>query len=368
MQFSLPEGLTRLSQTDDGAAWLSRVPQLVERARDRWSLDVGPPFSAGSASWTALARPSGEIDWSLVLKIAYPHREAAAEADGLLHWHGHGAPRLVDVEPQDWALLMAAVRPGTAMAAGLWPAAQALRAGARVLAQLHAVPIVEPHPFENLAQTVAWWRDLVARRSVEQTWAPVDHELVSTWHEVLDQLMGAPSRKVLLHGDANPGNLLAAEDGHRVQWFAIDPKPVVGDPAFDPWPLLEQVDPNPFESADPAGELLERTALVAGVIDVPAWRVAGWSLVRRVESALWIGSITPERERVAARRGLGIEWDWARIWHGVYRRARRISDTGRSPAPAPRQTARFGVCQRATPVIADCSRAFPPRAWECGVH
>ena len=34
----------------------------------------------------------------------------------------------------------------------------------------------------------------------------------------------------LLHGDLHPGNVLAAR---RRPWLAIDPKPVVGDPAFD---------------------------------------------------------------------------------------------------------------------------------------
>jgi streptomycin 6-kinase len=43
------------------------------------------------------------------------------------------------------------------------------------------------------------------------------------------------SRRVLLHGDFNPGNVLSWGDG---RWAVIDPKPMIGDPAYDPWPLV----------------------------------------------------------------------------------------------------------------------------------
>ena len=87
-----------------------------------------------------------------------------------------------------------------------------------------------------------------------------------------------------MHGDLNPGNVLAAGDG---RWVAIDPKPMRGDPAYDLWPLLEQVD-DPFAHPDPAAVLRERVGLLAGVLDLDADRVAAWGLARCTESALWV--------------------------------------------------------------------------------
>jgi streptomycin 6-kinase len=53
---------------------------------------------------------------------------------------------------------------------------------------------------------------------------------------LLRELPPTAGRRVLLHGDFNPGNVLAGRTG---TWVAIDPKPMIGDPAYDLWPLLE---------------------------------------------------------------------------------------------------------------------------------
>ena len=83
-------------------------------------------------------------------------------------------------------------------------------------------------------------------------------------------------------------------------WLAIDPKPMRGDPAYDLWPLLEQVD-DPFEHPDPAAVLRERVALLAGLLDLDPDRVAAWAFARSTESALWV--LGPARRR--ARRAGG---------------------------------------------------------------
>ncbi|HCX83731.1 MAG TPA: hydroxyurea phosphotransferase [Micrococcales bacterium] len=311
---SLPDGLARLVATPEGAAWLARVPHLLARAVERWDLELAPPFSAGSASWTALARPRGGRTWRWVLKITYPHPEAAREADGLMHWHGHGAPRLVDVEPDDWALLMEAVIPGTPLAASLWPTEQALRTGARTLAELHAVPLPERHAFEDLGATTRAWAQLVAQRAEAMPWAGADRDLVADTVTLLAELPATTTRRALLHGDFNPGNVLAAEDEHRTRWVAIDPKPVVGDPAFDPWPLLEQVG-DPFAARDVPAELARRSAAVAPLLEVVAWRVAAWSLARRVESNLWLAATTPAEQREELE--LPRQWAEARAWRST---------------------------------------------------
>ena len=81
-----------------------------------------------------------------------------------------------------------------------------------------------------------------------------------------------------MHGDFNPGNLLAAE---REPWLAIDPKPMLGDPGYDPEPLVLQVPP--VEGAD----LAARFRLVADVLDEPAERLMAWAVARLVERSLW---------------------------------------------------------------------------------
>ncbi|WP_454294938.1 aminoglycoside phosphotransferase family protein [Salana multivorans] len=320
----MPDALEHLTRVADGRAWLARVPELLARARDRWDLELTEPFTSGAAAWTCLARRRGDTRWGLVLKIGFPHDEAEHEADALLHWQGHGAPRLVDHDPEDWALLMHALLPGTPLSASSLTTERALRAGARVIAELHAAPAPGPGEFPRVEDTVAWWGDLVAERAQRHGWAPTDHALVAQWPRVVDELLAAPHRRVLLHGDANPGNLLAGEGDHGLRWYAINPKALVGDPAFDPWPLLEQVDPDPFTASDPVEELLGRASLVASLLLTTPKAVAGWSFVRRLESTLWVTNLVPEHGQGAdhpERVDLEREWRETQVWFDAYSRA-----------------------------------------------
>ncbi len=45
----------------------------------------------------------------------------------------------------------------------------------------------------------------------------------------VEELLADPTPQVLLHQDLHGGNVLR----HGRDWVAIDPKPLVGDPAFD---------------------------------------------------------------------------------------------------------------------------------------
>lgn len=323
-EVTIPAGLEHLRTMPDGTAWLSRLPHLIERAASRWDLDLGPPFEAGSVAWTALARARGEQRWPYVLKIAYPHAEAAGEAEALLHWHHAGAPTLIDVEPADWALLMQAIHPGTPLSAPQWGADGALRAGAEVLARLHGRGAPAPG-FSSLADVAQGWCELVAARAAHHRWARVEDALVA---EVLDLVpaLTAPQGQgdsgvggsgvggsVLLHGDANPGNMIAGDGIDGVQWYAIDPKPLVGDPAFDPPPLIEQVGA-PFAAPDPGSELARRAELVGAALPVAPSRLARWGLVRAVETTLWLANATPVQDRDARGPRLQNAWARAHAW------------------------------------------------------
>ena len=61
---------------------------------------------------------------------------------------------------------------------------------------------------------------------------------------------------------------------------------MIGDPAYDPWPLLEQVD-DPFAYADPLQVLRSRLKLIADRLALDALRIVRWAVARRVETALW---------------------------------------------------------------------------------
>jgi streptomycin 6-kinase len=246
----------------------------VAAAAERWSLAVGPPFeTAASAAWVA---PAELVDGtSVVLKIAWPHREARTEAAGLRFFDGRGAVRLIAADEEAYVLLEERCQPGDDLSTV--PPAEGNQLAARVLRELWHPP-AERGPFELLAELVAeWTEEFAGQRDEYPSWQR------SLAAEVAGSLVEAQPESVVLHGDFNPGNVLAAR---RRPWLAIDAKPMIGDPGYDPWPLVAQID-EPFAHADPLRVLTERFALVADVVGEDVRRLAAWALAREVESALW---------------------------------------------------------------------------------
>ena len=93
-RLAVPQNLAEAAEGEGRRQWLTAVlPEIVGRARKRWSLTVGEPFQpGGQTAWVAPVRDAAGVD--LVLKVAWPHPEAAHEADGLRAWAGYGAVRL----------------------------------------------------------------------------------------------------------------------------------------------------------------------------------------------------------------------------------------------------------------------------------
>lgn len=273
-----------MAQTDSGREWLAGLPALVEKVRERWELRLGAPFHGGSCSWAAPAeRPDGT---RAVLKLTWPHPEARTEGAALRLWQGRGAVRLYEDDPGIYALLIERCEPGTELGrAENVSADERLLRAADVLRGLWDADLAEARAagMDTVASVAAHWADLADERAAREWPAELDAGLFRLGAELLRDLPRTARREVVVHGDFNPGNLLAAQ---RAPWLAIDPKPMTGDPAFDPWPLIEQVD-DPFAHPDPHRVLRHRTALTADALGEDPARVRAWSVARHVEYTLW---------------------------------------------------------------------------------
>nr|MDT0662269.1 aminoglycoside phosphotransferase family protein [Micromonospora sp. DSM 115978] len=278
--------VTNLRRLPAARSWLDELPDLIERVRRAYRLRLSPPLHGGSCSWVAPAElPDGT---PAILKIGWPHPEMYGEPAALKLWKGRGAVRLLAHDPDCHALLLQRCEPGTELAADPRPAEERLRAGCAVLRMLWEATPPEPGDgIGRLAPVTAGWADLAADRMARLR-PGYDLGLVAHGIALLRTLPGTAVRTVLLHGDANPGNIVSTTGGPTAGggWLAIDPKPMIGDPAYDPWPLLEQVD-DPFAHPDPARTLRRRLDLLADELSLDADRIRRWALARLVEWALW---------------------------------------------------------------------------------
>ncbi|MBS2964565.1 phosphotransferase [Actinocrinis puniceicyclus] len=278
---SLPVVAT-VQRYDGGPRWLARLPGVVEELRERWSLRLGAPFNGGSCSWVAPVRlPGGD---PAVLKVTWPHREAMGEAEGLRLWDGRGAVRLYREDRDHLAVLVERCEPGTTLAdAEQLSPDRRLLIGAQLLYELWSAPVPEQTGLERLGEVTGVWADLVEQR-MERLKPGFDPWLVALGARLLRELPTGAQRAVIVHGDFNPGNILAAQ---RKPWLVIDAKPMLGDAGYDVWPLISQID-DPFARADAARLLAERMTLIADMAGQDARRLAAWCVAREVEAALWL--------------------------------------------------------------------------------
>jgi streptomycin 6-kinase len=241
-------------------------------------LVVGEPFQpGGQTAWVAPARGPDGAD--LVLKVGWRHPEAAHEADGLRQWDGDGAVRLHAVEEFDdaTALLLERCVPGTALSCRPEPEQDIVIAG--LLSRLWRQPAPGGR-FRPLQVMCDVWADEFEQKTASRP-ASLDAGLARHGIALFRSLPATAERNVLLCTDLHAGNVLAAE---RQPWLVIDPKPYVGDPAYDVLQHLLNCDQR--LQADPEG-LARR---MADLVGLDADRVLLWLFARCVqESADWPG-------------------------------------------------------------------------------
>ena len=107
--------------------------------------------------------------------------------------------------------------------------------------------------------------------------------LVERAEALFARLLASQAEPVLLHGDLHHFNVLAAQ---RQPWLAIDPKGVVGEPAYDTAALLH----NPAELLDaphPSKALERRIDQLAEQLGLDRARVREWGISQAVLAAYW---------------------------------------------------------------------------------
>ncbi len=277
-RFVIPDDLARAVSDEGGGDWLTDLPALVAQIAADWQIGVGDPFLPGGATaWVAPARDHAGRD--LVLKVCWRHPEAAHEADGLRAWAGAGAVRLYRAGElaEATVLLLERCRPGTLLRA--LPAPEHDLVVASLLRRLWVEP-PPGHRFRPLSEMCDYWASRYEQRSPAERNC-VDAQVAKEGIRLLRDLPRSGGAAPLLHTDLHAGNVLAAE---REPWLAIDPKPYVGDPAYD---VTQHIFNSVFIEGADTGVLASR---MARLLDLEPGRILRWLFARAVEaSPYWAG-------------------------------------------------------------------------------
>jgi streptomycin 6-kinase len=256
----------RLAETchrgPERSAWLERLPDTIRQLQDRWSLSLETPFGDVSCAWVApVLRADGT---RAVLKLGMPHFEGAHEIQGLHFWDGGPTVRLLEADVDLNAMVLERCRPGTALRELPEREQDVIVAG--LLRRLWSRPPA-PHTFRPLSAMLAHWAD----ETMADTHKWPDAGLVREGLRLFDELSRPSDDDVLLATDLHAGNVLRAQ---REPWLVIDPKPFVGDRAYDATQHLFNCEGRMLSAPDAT------IHNVADLLGVDAERVRLWTFAR----------------------------------------------------------------------------------------
>ncbi|MFD3457682.1 aminoglycoside phosphotransferase family protein [Streptomyces sp. NPDC058691] len=284
-----PERLIRTISAwegDPGRAWLATLPERAAEHLARWDLRPERVLSpGGQISMVVLVRQADGTP--ATLKLGLVTDETRHEHAALAHWDGRGAVRLLRADPDEGVLLMERLHGDVSLRS--LPEPKAMLEACAALRRLW-VPPRDGHPFTSVADHTAGLaarlRERGGRPYVDADARPLVDEALA-----IRDALTAPAPEpvpVLLHGDYHHGNVLSAD---RIPWLAIDPKPLVGDPAFDlAWLVRDRLE---TLVAGPGAQAAARRRVtkLSDALEVERDRVRGWALFRSVEAGVWAFSV-----------------------------------------------------------------------------
>jgi streptomycin 6-kinase len=268
---------------DAGRDWLERLPGTAREITDRWRLTLLPPFSTGFVDYVAPVRRADGS--SAVLKLCYVDAEFLSGVAALRAFAGRDAVRLFDADLAAGALLLERLEPGLPLST-LADESSQMRTAAllRMDDWLAQANLPSSLPLYKRSQP---WIDRALRHAGET--------------------LQGPRHEVLLHGDLHFENILSSHRG----WLAIDPKGIVGDPAWELAPLLF----NELGAAGEAWPALVRRRIDQLIDELSLNRERAYALacVRSLQSRFWslrddsapTGAITERAFQVAEELSRG---------------------------------------------------------------
>jgi streptomycin 6-kinase len=263
---------------EDGKAWLSLLPDLLAECERRWDITVQNAFPNLTFNYVASAIRSDAS--AAVLKAGVAGPELRGEIHALRAYDGHGAVRILEADDALGAFLIERIAPGHSLRS-LDDDAEAARIAASVMRRLRA-----PVPATHLFPTIADWGRGFARlraRFGGKT-GPVPADPFRRAETLFAELAASSDSPVLLHGDLHHDNILRSEMN---VWVAIDPKGVIGEPAYEVGAFMRNWLPDILAVPNPQALIARRLDIFSSELSLPRQRLRDWSFAQAVLSVVW---------------------------------------------------------------------------------
>lgn len=177
-------------------------------------------------------------------------------------------------------MLLEALQPGMVLTT-IEDDERATSIAATVMSQLWR-PVPPRHPFKSVQD---WGKGFLRlRQHYNGGNGPFPPALLAEAEALYTELSASMSEPMLLHGDLHHDNILAAT---RHTWLAIDPKGLIGEPAYETGALLRNPLPQLLKKQQPSRILARRIDQLAEELYFDRVRIRNWAVAQAVLATWW---------------------------------------------------------------------------------
>lgn len=255
--------------SEQGKQWLANLSALTEQMKIAHGLSNLKPVQNLSYNYVLSGLKGSQ---PIILKLGFDTDTLKRETLALKSFAGFGVIKVLS-ENNGMLLLERAV-PGISLKS-YFPEKDhdAIHITCKCLKQLHKAPIPHDHHFPHIKD---WLTALDNNLNVPDPYLHKARQLRD------DLIMTAPA-PVLLHGDLHHDNILQNND----DWLTIDPKGVIGDPAYEVAAFIRNPIPELLAHNNAAHIIDSRINQFAEILKLSKQRIIGWCYVQAVLAWAW---------------------------------------------------------------------------------
>lgn len=256
-----------------GKKWLKRLPSIITKLADHWSLQDIKPVKNMSYNYVALAMQ--HKNQPVALKISCDSKLIFDEYRALKHFNGCGAIRIINIDKKNNALLLEQAIPGLTLKEN--PPTD-IKTAYSIYQQIIKKLSSQPHPKDHYIHAEKWC-DAIDRIQDPR----INQKLIDKAKELKSFLLSSSKKEYLCHGDLHFDNITQ----HNDAWLAIDPKGIIGETAFEA-AAFDLIEENEWEDSHTIQEkITTRIGQFASALNIDKNRLLSWYFVRAVISAQW---------------------------------------------------------------------------------
>lgn len=254
---------------EEGRKWIDNLPQLIVQMEATYGLSNLKPVENLSYNYVLSGRQGSQ---PIILKLGLDIDGFKHEAAALMAFESFGVVQVFS-ENTGLLLLECAV-PGVSLKSYFSEKDdEAINITANVIKRLHTAPIPSAHTFSHIKD---WFTALDGDLKIPT-------QILQKARQLCDQLLKTAEPDVLLHGDLHHDNIL--QNGET--WVVIDPKGVIGEPAYEVAAFIRNPMPDLLDHNDAKKIICNRMNQFSELLELPSDRIRDWCFVQAVLAWVW---------------------------------------------------------------------------------